>query len=154
MFQTTDIEKYTPGKYYFKIFGTVGNISTPATFNMTLVNPCEAIPLKIKQPDPFTDRTYVLKDPQIDQVWDIDSLVTHQTQSDCGELSVQFYGADKELDSELFSDIRQSTTYEGLQNFATLYTEDYSKLGFYQIKYRAFHEKFQNNIAYGQTFTI
>ena len=52
---------YPTGAYTFTITGTVGAKSVTETFVMTLVDPCPGTTLTIKQPDPFADKTYVLR---------------------------------------------------------------------------------------------
>ena len=54
---------YLPGTYTFKITGEVGNKSAFTTFVMTLIDPCPTTTLTIIQPDPFVDKTYILRAP-------------------------------------------------------------------------------------------
>ena len=61
---------------------------------MTLVDPCPTTVLTIIDPDPFEDKTYNLRDPQIDQFWDIDNLITKATLVDCGPITVEFFNDD------------------------------------------------------------
>ena len=65
-FYSTDMANYKPGQYTFEITGTVGTKSASATFVMTLVDPCPTTTLTIIEPDPFEDKTYILRDDQID----------------------------------------------------------------------------------------
>ena len=90
-FQSVDMANYPAGAYNFTIKGTVGAKSVTETFVMTLVDPCPTTTLTIKQPDPFTDKTYVLRAPQINQIWDINKLITKATAVDCGALTVEFF---------------------------------------------------------------
>ena len=62
-FYSIDMAKYLPGQYTFEITGTVGTKSAFATFVMTLVDPCPTTTLTIIQPDPFADKTYILRAP-------------------------------------------------------------------------------------------
>ena len=62
-FQSVDMANYPAGAYTFTIKGTVGAKSVTETFVMTLVDPCPTTTLTINQPDPFTDKTYVLRAP-------------------------------------------------------------------------------------------
>ena len=78
-FYSIDMANYQPGQYTFEITGTVGTKSASATFTMTLVDPCPTTVLSIIEPDPFTDKTYPLRSPQVDQIWDIDNLITKAT---------------------------------------------------------------------------
>ena len=57
---------YPPGDYVFEITGSVGSKSDTVEFVMTLVDPCPGIELKIVDPDPFRNVTYLLGDPQLD----------------------------------------------------------------------------------------
>ena len=63
-FISIDKVNYPPGEYEFTITGTVGLKSVTATFVMTLVDPCPTTQLTIH--NPFVDKTYILRDPQID----------------------------------------------------------------------------------------
>ena len=60
-FESIDMANYPAGAYTFTITGTVGAKSVTKTFVMTLVDPCPSTTLTIKQPDPFADKTYVLR---------------------------------------------------------------------------------------------
>ena len=60
-FKSIDMAIYPTGAYTFTITGTVGAKSATETFVMTLVDPCPSTTLTIKQPDPFADKTYVLR---------------------------------------------------------------------------------------------
>ena len=91
---------------------------------MTLVDPCLTTELNIIEPDPFENLTYTLRDPQINQFWDIDNLITKDTKIDCGPLTVSFFNVDKgksALDSSLFLDDRR---VPGAFNLAILNTDD------------------------------
>ena len=133
---------FKPGEYTFKITGTVGTKSAKTTFMMTLVDPCPTTTLTIINLDFFTDQTYILRDPKIDQLWDIDNLITKSTMVDCGSLSVDFFNDDEEqttLDPDLFLDDR--INLEQL-NLTSLYTEDVQKVGLYPVKYRVYHTRY------------
>ena len=93
-FYSIDMANYLPGQYTFEIKGIVGTKSSSSTFVMTLVDPCPTTTLTIKQPDPFTDKTYILRAPQINQFWDINKLITKATAVDCGALTVEFFNDD------------------------------------------------------------
>ena len=56
---TTDIEKFIPGVYSFKITATVGSTTNFINFDLKLVDPCPTVNLGL-QPSPFIDATYVL----------------------------------------------------------------------------------------------
>ena len=85
---------YEPGDYTFEITGTVGLSSASINFVLTLVDPCPTTVLMINQPIPFTDQTYNLRDNQIDQIWDINNLITKEALVDCGPLTVEFFNND------------------------------------------------------------
>ena len=61
---------------------------------MRLVDPCPGVELKIVEPDPFRNMTYLLGDPQLDQFWSIDNLISKDTLVDCGPLTVEFFNDD------------------------------------------------------------
>ena len=108
-FYSIDMANYKPGQYIFEITGTVGTKSDTALFMMTLVDPCPTTVLTIIDPDPFTDQIYNLRDPQIDQPWDINNLITKATAVDCGDLTVEFFNDDAaqtSLDTDIFLDDR------------------------------------------------
>jgi len=93
-FYSIDMANYLPGQYTFEITGTVGTKSASATFVMTLVDPCPTTTLTIIEPDPFADQTYILRAAQIDQIWNIDNLITKVTAVNCGALTVEFFNDD------------------------------------------------------------
>ena len=89
----------------------MGTKSATATFVMTLVDPCPTTQLTINQPDPFEDQTYILRATQIDQLWNIDNLISKVTLVDCGGLTVEFFNEDSgttDLDTEIFLDERSN----------------------------------------------
>ena len=111
-FYSIDMTNYLPGQYTFEITGTVGTKSASATFVMTLVDPCPTTTLTIIQPDPFADKTYILRAAQIDQIWNIDNLITKATAVNCGALTVEFFNDDAGhtlLDSVIFLDDRTTS---------------------------------------------
>ena len=80
---------------------------------MTLVDPCPTTLLTI-DPDPFEDKTYNLRDPQINQPWDIDNLIRKATLVDCGPITVEFFNDDASqtaLDTALFLDDRTAFNF-------------------------------------------
>ena len=114
---------------------------------MTLVDPCPTTTLTINQPDPFADKTYVLRAAQINQIWNINNLVTKATAVDCGALSVEFFNdvsGMTTLDSDIFLDDR---TTPGAYNLTSKYTEVVEKKGKYPIKYRVYHTLYKTNIV-------
>jgi len=94
-FYSTDLANYPAGQYTFEITGTLGTAGTPGaitkkiTFVLNLVDPCPTTELTINSP--FADQTYTLRDPLIDQPWDIGTIVTRATLVDCGPLTVNFF---------------------------------------------------------------
>ena len=61
-FYSIDLANYPAGEYTFEITGTVGSKSAKANFVMTLIDPCPDS-LSLNDPGPFTDQTYILRDP-------------------------------------------------------------------------------------------
>jgi len=144
-FYSTDMAKYPPGDYTFEITATLGSISKKITFVMTLVDPCPTTTLTINSP--FVPKLYTLRDPQIDQSWNINSIVSKATAVDCGPLAVDFFNDDateSSLDTSIFADIRVNT---GDFKFINLYTEDTSKKGTYPIKFRAYYTEYISNVV-------
>ena len=142
VFTSYDMVTYPPGDYTFEITGTVGTKSATSTFVMTLVDPCLTTALSIIDPDPFTDQTYILRDPQIDLLWDINNLITKETLVDCGPLSVEFYNDDAgqtSLDPDILLDDRAAF------NLVSLSTDDVLKKGSYPLKYRVYHTIYASN---------
>ena len=60
-FTSIDMASYPAGVYTFTITGTVGAKSVTSTFVMTIVDPCLTTTLSIILPDPFEDKTYILR---------------------------------------------------------------------------------------------
>ena len=60
-FTSIDMANYPAGPYTFTITGSVGAKSVTSTFVMTIIDPCPTTTLTIKQPDPFEDKTYILR---------------------------------------------------------------------------------------------
>ena len=90
-FYSIDRINYKPGVYTFEITGTVGTKSATVQFVLTLKDPCQDTLLTVNVPDPFSDQTYVLRDPQINQIWNINNLTSRNTLLDCGPLTVSFF---------------------------------------------------------------
>ena len=65
-FYSIDMANYPAGEYTFEITGSVGDKSASSTFTMKLVDPCPTTLLTIKDPDPFTDQTYILRAAMIE----------------------------------------------------------------------------------------
>jgi len=87
-----------------------------------------------------------LRDPQIDQLWDINDLITKDTLVDCGVLSVEFFNDDvgqTSLDTIIFLDDRNP----GAFNFASRETDDVSKANIYPIKYKVYHTLYDQNFV-------
>ena len=122
---------------------------------MTLVDPCPTTKISLNQPDPFNDQTYVLRSPQIDQFWNIDSLLTKETQIDCGPITVNFFNeipSKTAIDPDLFLDERITP---GSYNFAVRNTDDILKKGVYPINYVAYFTNYPSNVAnLAETFTV
>lgn len=142
---TADMVTYPPGDYTFEITGTVGSNSNSATFVATFVDPCPTTTLTINEPDPFSDQTYILRNAQIDQFWVIGSLIAQESHVDCGALTVEFFTDDAgvigSLDPDLFLDDRTAF------NLAVKSTQDTSKKGIYNLKYRAYHTLYPSNVV-------
>ena len=88
-----------------------------------------------------------MRDPKIDQLWDINNLITKDTLVDCGLLSVEFFnddGSQTTLDPDIFLDDRSNP---GAFNFASRYTEDVSKANIYPIKYKVYHTLYDQNFV-------
>ena len=136
-FYSIDMANYTPGSYTFTITGTVGTKSATATFVMKLVNPCPTTLLTVNNPAPFVTQTYILRDPQINRVWNIATIVTKGTLVNCGTLIVEFFDNNTGIvpDPAIFEDSR----VPGTNNFASLFTADSLKRGNYPIRYRAYY---------------
>ena len=63
---TLSVVNFPPGPYTFQITGKVGSKTTSASFTVNLVDPCPVTPMSINEPDPFEDKVYTLREPQID----------------------------------------------------------------------------------------
>ena len=88
-----------------------------------------------------------MRAPQIDQIWNIENLITKATAVNCGALSVEFFNDDSgmtTLDSVIFLDDR--TTSDSF-NLASLYTELVDKKGKYPITYRVYHTLYRANVV-------
>ena len=88
-----------------------------------------------------------MRDPRIDQFWDIDNLITKATLVDCGLLTVEFFNDDAgltSLDTEIFLDDRANA---GAFSLASLYSENVAKKGLYPIKYRVYHTIYTMNVV-------
>ena len=85
----------------------MGNLSTSATFVMTLVDPCATTLLTINNPATFVDGSYILRDDPVDRVWDIDTILTRSTKADCGPVTVEFFDDSTGVapDPAIFDDI-------------------------------------------------
>ena len=140
---------YPPGTYDLEIMGTVGNKSASTTVTVTLVDPCLTTILTIVDPDPFDNQNYILRDPQMDTIFDINSLMTKGTLVDCGPVTLEWFNDDgKPLDSTLFKYDTTIISNDPTQhNLATLYTEDPIKKGSYLIRYRMFHDNYPLNVV-------
>ena len=103
-FYSTNMADFKPGAYTFEITGTVGPKSASATFVVTLVDPCPTTKLTINIPVSFVDQDYILRDPQIDRVWDPDTILTRNTLVDCGPITVKFINTNTDAapDSNIF----------------------------------------------------
>ena len=136
-FVSTDIVMYPPGTYTMQITGTSGLKVDTVSIEIVLVNPCLTVDLDI-QPNPFGNREYFLKTPEIEYSWKAADLVSPKTAFDCGPLSVEFFqSADPlaNLRKDLFFDDR---TNDPENSFKVLYNEDESFKGSYPIHYRVF----------------
>ena len=141
-FSSLDMAKYPPGDYTFTITATVGDKTVSKDFTVTFVDPCPTTTLTLNSP--FVDKTYNLRDPQIDQKWDIDTVLSKVTAVDCGAITVKIYDNDSPstpLDS-ILSDIRVDANDF---NFAVLYTEDVSKKATYKIGVTAYFTNYVSN---------
>lgn len=139
-FKTIDLAKYPPGDYVFEVTGTVGNRSVSKTFTLTLVDPCPTATLTLNVP--LIDKEYTLRDPQVDQTWNTNTVLTKDTQADCGPITAILYNWDNRsapLDS-ILSDQRGTPN-----NFAILYSEDVSKKGTYNVGFEAYYTNYPGN---------
>ena len=88
-----------------------------------------------------------MRNAKIDQVWDIDNLITKATLVDCGPLTVEFFNDDvgkTALDSDIFDDDRSTP---GAFSLVNKYTEDVLKTGTYFIKYSVYHTHYDQNVV-------
>lgn len=85
--------QFAPGVYLFQITGTIGTSTSTASFEMTLVDPCNISTLSLNT-ESFVDSDYVLRSPEQTQTWDFTTLVTKNTQVDCGPYQIRFYQDD------------------------------------------------------------
>ena len=126
----------------------MGDLSTSATFTVTLVDPCPTTLLTINNPVPFVTGECVLRDNQIERVWDIDALVSRATLVDCGPLTVEFFDENTGATpaAAVFDDIR---TTPNAFSYASKNIQDVALKGDYPIKYRAYHTNYaaDNNIV-------
>lgn len=125
-FSSIDMANYLPGDYTFTITGTVGDKSVAKTFTVTFVDPCPTTVLTLNSP--FVDKSYTLRDVQIDQKWDIDAILTRATAVDCGPVTVAIFNAAAPASpiDDIMDDIR---VVANDFNFAVLYSEDVTKKG-------------------------
>ena len=92
-FKTTDIANYPPGDYVFRITGTSGLNSNFVDITMTLLDPCATDPLTLLE-NPFVDATYILRDPQMMQNWDLSTMVSKESAAECGPFEIIFFNDD------------------------------------------------------------
>lgn len=67
-FISTDMVNYPPGTYLVQITATSGAKSESFILKVILENPCETVDLNL-QPSPFSDQTYVIRDPPFELPW-------------------------------------------------------------------------------------
>ena len=104
-FSTSDKATYPPGVYTIIITGVVGSGSDTLTLLVTFVDPCPTTPLTLTPGFPALT-AYGLGDPQQAFDWNFDSL-TKETLVDCGTpIFTFFYSDDSNIDTLLFSDVR------------------------------------------------
>ena len=105
-FRSIDNINFPPGSYTFQITGTSGLKKIMKTWVLTLFSPCSVPGAFTLKTNPFTDKTYILRGPQIDILWSIGDLVSVQTLDNCGSFTVTFFndGLQTDLDSALFKD--------------------------------------------------
>ena len=94
-FDSTDMNEWPPGDYYFWITGTVGVLSEGYELHFHLGNPCD-IAFFTFESFPFSDATYELGSPAIVQPWTDADLFSVEMEpgfvpSDCGALVVDFF---------------------------------------------------------------
>ena len=87
IFQSTNRDKYPPGKYIFMIYGTSGGMSDFTRMVMTLVDhPCGRAEIKLRD-NPFKDITYILGERPKRRRWYKEELVEQPIFYDlCGEV--------------------------------------------------------------------
>ena len=109
--------------------------------DLIFINPCFTVDLGL-QPSPFSDHTYVLRDPEFQMPWQAENLISPKTTVDCGPITVQFFkpgSVETTLNPELFQDDRTTNPANILK---VLYTEKVALKGSYPIKYRIFHSNY------------
>ena len=139
MFQTTNRDKYPPGRYVFTITGTSGGMSDSAKFVMNLVDhPCAYAKIDLKEQH-FPDVKYVLGDSKVKLPWRAEDLVASPLVNDiCGPVKIEFINQDgTPIDELLFRDRRGRNP-----NFQILQTYSADAIGEYEITYKAFYKKF------------
>ena len=75
-----------PGDYIFEITGIVGSTTKTVQFTLTVLNPCLELPVLVIPGTHFVDKSYLLGDPESNQVWKYTNLVTDNSYVDCGDL--------------------------------------------------------------------
>ena len=145
-FTSYDMVNYLPGDYEFTITGTVGAKSVTSTWTMTLVDPCLTTQLTIKNPAPFFEQDYILRDSQMNRFWDLDTIVSRKTPVDCGSITVKFIDTNTTAvpDPLVFLDDR---TRPNAFNYASLKIQDVDKRGLYLIQYTVYYTNYAFNSA-------
>jgi len=109
---------------------------------MTLQDPCPDVNFSLKA-NPFSDSTYVLRDPEIGLPWVINGLVENLPIVDCGAMKVTFFNDDVGqtlLDITIFEDASN--------NFKVKYNEDVLVKGTYPLTYQVEY------VNYGTIFQV
>ena len=145
-FMSTNIVDFEPGTYKMEITGTSGAKQQSFVVDLVMIDPCFSVDLDV-QANPFSDRIYVLRDPEIPLPWRAIDLIKPKTEVDCGPIAVEFFNDDATQSvprSDLFLDDR---SLEPDNAFKVIYAEDVALKGSYPIRYRVFHERYPLNVA-------
>ena len=146
-FDSTDMNEWPPGDYYFWITGTVGALSEGYELHFRLGNPCTVAYFTFES-FPFSDTTYELGSPEIVQPWTDADLFSVELEpgfvpSDCGNLVVDFFDVNTGwyFDTYFFS--QENNEFKLLQH------NDKSLLGEYHVGVWVYFEDYSDN--YGES---
>ena len=144
VFETADMEKYSPGQYQFNMRGTVGvqdKISADYSISLKLVNPCPLTSLRNVLGTSFMDMRYTLGRDAVNQPFIVSDFVEVDTRVDCGQIKLEFIDEQGDpLDENVFA-VRQKDDQAELtdkvHNFIVKKQSNSRTVGRYQIRYRA-----------------